>query len=129
MIRSGYALFPSLLFSAGCPAGKPSEQLVKRIEARLATDPCLKNIANMRRTYSYAHRGWKIDPNRVDVDVQLAGFDGLPAGRFIINPPKTVRIDDRERFGASATYVVNIDTLDIWACGGTWTGLRHDPLY
>lgn len=99
------------------------------MEARLKTDPCLNDSTSMRRTYSYARRGWKVDPNRIDVKVTQAGFDGLPAGRIIANPSEDSRIDDRERFGAYATYVVDADDLDLWACGGTFDGLRHDPLY
>lgn len=114
MIRSGYALLPSLLFMMGCPAGKPSERLVQRIETRLAADPCIKSIGELRRTYSYARRGWKIDPNKIDVAVEPAGYDGLPAGKFITDPPKSVRIDHRERLSASATYVLSIDALDVW---------------
>ena len=136
MACSSYALLPSVLFMVGCPAGKPSEKVVEQIEGELAADPCLKNIASMRRTYAYAsrtyayaRRGWKIDPNRIDVSIERAGFDGLPAARIITSPPRQVGIDERERFSAAATYVVSADALDIWACGGTRSGLRHLPRF
>ncbi|GAA0448871.1 MULTISPECIES: hypothetical protein [Sphingomonas] len=129
MACSNYALLPSVLFMVGCPAGKPSEKVVEQIEGQLAADPCLKNIASMRRTYAFARRGWKIDPNRIDVSIERAGFDGLPAGRIITSPPSQVGIDERERFSAAATYVVSADALDIWACGGTRSGLRHLPRF
>ena len=129
MIRSGYALFPSLLFMTGCPAGKPGQDLVRQIEVRLAANSCLSTIAQMRRTYSYARRGWKIDPNRIDIEVREAGFDGLPGGIFITEPPSTVTVDDRERFGAYATYAISADALDLWSCGETRSGIRHNPRY
>jgi hypothetical protein len=129
MIRAGYSFIPSLLFLVGCPSGRPSEAVVDRIEARLSKDPCLQNLGNMRRTYSFAKRGWKIDHNRIDIGVEQAGWDGLPKGKYVVEPSRSGVIDERNRVGAAATYVVSIDELDLWHCGGTWSGIRHMPRY
>src|SRR5437868_999880 len=113
MVRSGsFALLPSLLFVTGCPAGEPTEATVSKVEARLAKDPCLHNIKAMRRTYQFAQRGWKIDPNRIDVAIQEAGHRGWPAGRFIVSPRAQRLIDDSQFYGANATYVVSTGQLD-----------------
>lgn len=127
MPRDGYALLPSLLFMLGCPSGEPDNAVVLKIEERLANDPCLTGIENLRREYRFARRGWKIDPNRIDVKVQEPGLDGLPAGRFILQPVTSVGADDRDYFGAWATYAVSEDELDIWACGGNTSAdsFRH----
>lgn len=130
MIRSGYAMLPSLLFMTGCPSGQPSRQTVATIEAQLSRDPCLKNIKAMRRTYQFAKRGWKIDPNRIDISIVEAGVDGRPAGLFIVSREKDGAIDDRDYFGAYGTFVVSTNALDLWSCGMNMSGgFRHDPLY
>ncbi len=101
--------------------------MVDRVEARLAKDACLQSLANMRRTYSFAKRGWKIDHNRIDVAVEQAGWDGLPKSRYVAEPSRSSVIDERDRFGAAATYVISTDELDLWHCGGAWSGIRHMP--
>ena len=111
---------------AGCPIGQPSDQTVSAIEARLGQDPCLKNLDHLRRTYTYARRGWQIDFDKVDVEVHSAGYDGLPAGRISAEPPRTNRIDERNYFQAAATYIISKHDLDLWACGGPWN-IRHMP--
>ena len=127
MFKMGYTLLPSLFFLAGCPVGKPTEQTISRIEQRLSDDPCLKDIRKMHRTYAFAIRGWEIDPNKIDVDIEPPGYDGLPLGRFAAEPTRSNWIDDRNRFSASATYVVSLNELDLWHCGDTWSGIRHLP--
>lgn len=117
MSASGYALLPSLLFLFGCPVGRPSPTVVTRIEQKLSRDDCLRDVSSMTREYQIAHRGWKIDPNRIDVKVQEAGLDGQPAGSFVLEPPKSGMADDRPYFVALATYTISNDTLDIRACG------------
>ncbi|GGE83163.1 hypothetical protein [Sphingomonas prati] len=129
MAWSGYPIISSLLFLSGCPLAKPDEQVVDRIEARLAADPCLANLKQLRRVYSYAVRSAKIDPNKIAVVISLSQPDGPPAGRIITGPPTSSILDGRDQFGASATYVVDKDALDLWHCGEARYGRRHDPLY
>lgn len=127
VMHAGYALLPTFLFLLGCSVERPKEELVTWIEHRLSPDRCLKNIHGLRRTYQFAKRGQTIDSNRVYIDIQEAGHNGLPAGRFSIQPEKNPMLDDRQFFGAHATYVVSTDELDIWACGMNFGGIRHAP--
>ncbi|MGC4250551.1 MAG: hypothetical protein QM605_03510 [Sphingobium sp.] len=130
MAHAGYALLPSLLFMVGCPTGKPKIEDVEKVEARLSRDPCLKDIAAMRREYQFAKRGWKIDPNRIDVAIFLAGHDGLSGGRFIKSVEGKYVLDDRDYFTASATYVIDSEFLDLWSCGMNMSGgVRHNPVF
>lgn len=127
-MRSDFALLPSLLALAGCPSGKPPVATVASIERRLAEDPCLSKLSTLRRTYQFAQRGWKIDPNRIDIAGQQAGHNGLPAG---INIREVTRptLDDTQFFGARAVYTVDTHRLDIWACGmNRGRSIRHLPI-
>lgn len=117
MADAGYALLPSLMFLAGCPTAKPDANHIATIEMRLASDPCLKNFSEMRREYRLAKRGWKIDPNRIEVSVYLSGHDGLPGGSYAQSVDRRTIIDDRDYFSAAATYVIDRDALNLWHCG------------
>ena len=131
MAKVGYALLPSILFASGCPTAQPDDKVVHEIERKLAEDPCLKGLEKMRRTYQFAKRGWKIDPNRVDIHITEAGYRGLPAGRFAISVEREGILDDSEHFGAFATYVVDRKILDLWSCGGNMdpASFRHQPKF
>ncbi|MFO1239011.1 MAG: hypothetical protein U1E64_01545 [Sphingomonadaceae bacterium] len=108
----------------------PSSELVAKIENKLSSDPCLSKIEVMRREYRFASRDGKVERGLIDINVQEAGIDGLPSGRFVVGPQTSMSIDDRPYFVAFATYVVSSDALDLWACGrNTAASIRHDRLY
>ena len=108
----------------------PSAALVSNIEKELASDSCLSEIDTMRREYRFASRDGKIDRNLVEITVQEAGIDGLPAGRFILGPSTLGTFDSRSYFVAFATYKISRDSLDLWACGqNVGESVRHEPIY
>ncbi|MEP3225408.1 MAG: hypothetical protein ABJO01_05495 [Parasphingorhabdus sp.] len=102
------------------------------IEKRLSDDPCLNEIATMRREYRYSMRDSEEVRELIDIKVQEADWDGLPAGIFVKGQPKSFSFDDRSYFIAFATYHVANDDLDLWACGDNAAGdssVRHDARY
>ena len=66
----------------------PSSELVAKIENKLSSDPCLSKIEVMRREYRFASRDGKVERGLIDINVQDAGIDGLPSGRFGLPPEK-----------------------------------------
>ncbi|GAA0505169.1 hypothetical protein GCM10009532_31100 [Microbacterium aurantiacum] len=111
-------------------ADGPNPSLIARIEAKLSADACLSNIASMRREYRYLWRDGKVLRDFIDVKVQEAGVDGLPAGRFVEDAKVQPRFDDRDYFVAFATYTVRGDALDLWSCGRNIGGsIRHKPIF
>jgi hypothetical protein len=131
MTYFGYTLLPTLLFFLGCQVGVPDQAVVAKIERRLEKDVCLHSLNGLRRTYRFARRGWEVDTNRIDIEITQAGYGGLPAGRFSLEPKAQAVVDDNPFFGAWATYVISGDKLDLWACGVNMTpgALRHQPMY
>jgi hypothetical protein len=108
----------------------PNPKLVANVEAKLSRADCLSNIATMRREYRYAWRDGVIYRDFVDIKVQEAGVDNLPAGRFIEEPYVEPKFDDRDYFAAFATYKISGDALDLWACGqNTGASIRHNPIF
>lgn len=141
-MRIGLALASGLLTLAGCWGDQPTNRrvistkdgppaaLVSIIENELPRDPCLSQVAKMRREYRFSQRRGKVIRNLIDVQVTKAGHDGLPAGIFILPPNRSYEFDDRNYFLALATYGVKEEDLDIWVCGtNAGGGLRHDPRF
>lgn len=110
----------------------PDTALVTRIEKQLSRDPCLTDIGTMRREYRYGKRDGKEDRDLIDIKVQEANFDGLPAGMFIKGQSNFGTADNRSYFVAFATYHLGMNELDLWACGDNANGsqsMRHEPRY
>lgn len=110
----------------------PDPALVADIEKQLARDPCLTDIATMRREYRYGMRNGEEDRNLVDIKIQEADIDDLPAGIFIKGQPQFYWLDHRSYFVAFATYRISQSELDLWACGdnGNSDGsFRHEPRF
>lgn len=110
----------------------PGPALVNHIEKQLSRDPCLSDIGTMRREYRFGMRDGKEDKGLVDIDIQEAGFDGLPAGMFIKGHSNFGTFDDRSYFVAFATYHISKGELDLWACGDNANGsqsIRHEPRF
>lgn len=110
----------------------PDVALVLDIEKRLSDDPCLSEIGMMRREYRYSMRSGEEVRELIDIKVQEADWDGLPAGIFVKGQQKSYAFDSRSYFNAHATYHVANDDLDLWACGDNAAGdssIRHDPRY
>jgi hypothetical protein len=110
----------------------PNRLLVADIEKQLSRDPCLTDIATMRREYRYGRRDGEEDKGLIDIKVQEADFDGLPAGIFIKGQSNFGTLDDRSYFVAFATYHLGKGELDLWACGDNANGshsMRHEPRF
>lgn len=110
----------------------PDPALVSHIEKRLSQDPCLNDIATMRREYSFGRRDGEEDRGLIDIKVQEADFDGLPAGIFVKGQSNFGTWDDRSYFVAFATYHLGKSELDLWACGDNANGsqsMRHEPRF
>ncbi|WPZ04271.1 hypothetical protein T8S45_01695 [Blastomonas marina] len=110
----------------------PDPALVTQIEEQLSRDPCLSDIATMRREYRYGMRDGEEDRGLIDIKVQEADFDGLPAGIFIKGQSNFGMFDDRSYFVAFATYHLGRGELDIWACGdnaNSAQSMRHKPRF
>lgn len=138
-MRSRFALLLCLLALIGCSRAaeksvitnkeKPSPEIIDKIEARLSNDPCLKDIEKMRREYRFSVRAGELIPDFIDVSVRQWEINGLPVGRFILEPTTEVTIDDGSWFAAEATYSIGDDKLDVWLCGAdASTSVRHDPV-
>lgn len=72
------------------------------------------------------------DRGLVDVKIQEAGVDGLPAGIFVKDQSNFGVFDDRSYFVAFATYNIDKSELDLWACGDNANGsqsMRHEPRF
>jgi hypothetical protein len=143
-MRARSILFSSLLLVMGCSdqdptyelviatEDGPSPELVTKIESRLSDDPCLSEVATMRREYRFGIRDGNVERDIVHIKVQEAGIDELPSGRFIIGPSygDAFRFDSRPYFVAFANYRVSSDTLDLYSCGDNNSGnRRHEPLF
>jgi hypothetical protein len=138
-MRSGFSLLLCLTALIGCSRAaeqsvitnkeKPSAELVDKIEAMLSSDPCLKDIKEMRREYRFSIRAGKHIPGFIDISVRQGGINGLPTGRFILEPTTYVTLDDGSSFAADATYSIGDDKLDVWLCGAdASTSVRHKPV-
>jgi len=101
------------------------------LEKRLAQDVCLRDLASLRREYRFATRRDRVQRNLVSVEIQKAGYRGLPGGKFVLEPidPAKLMMDDGQYFSATATYRINTDELDLWACGMNFGGIRHEPRF
>lgn len=110
----------------------PDPAMVAEIEEQLSQDPCLTDIATMRREYRYGMRDGEEDKSLIDIKVQEANFDGLPAGIFIKGQSNFGSFDSRSYFVAFATYDLENSELDLWACGDNANGvssIRHEPKF
>ena len=108
----------------------PDPALVADVEKQLSRDPCLTDIATMRREYRYGMRDGEEDRGLIDIKVQEANFDGLPAGIFIKGQSNFGMFDDRPHFVAFATYRLGKGELDLWACGDNQgPSIRHEPRF
>lgn len=108
---------------------KPSAAVVKSIEERLLQDPCLNRLADLRREYRFARRRDDLRRDLVDISISEPGPNG-PGGLFVLPPmaARTITIDDRQYFGASGTYSIVTNDLDLWACGMNGGAFfRHSP--
>ncbi len=142
-MRTGKASIIVPLLLAGCSPDPtyeltlettdgPDPVLVADLEKQLSRDPCLTGIAMMRREYRYGKRDGEEDKGLIDIKVQEADFDGLPAGIFIKGQSNFGAADDRSYFVAFATYHIGKGELDIWACGDNAKGsysMRHEPRF
>ncbi len=112
--------------------GGPDLALIQKIEKELSGDPCLREIATMRREYRYRARDGEEIKGLIDVSIQEAGWDDLPGGIFIMGQPEFYSFDSRSYFVAFATYHIENEDLDLWACGDNAAGrnsLRGEPRY
>lgn len=110
----------------------PDLALVSHIEKQLSRDPCLNDIATMRREYRYGVRDGDEKRDLIDIKVQQADFDNLPAGIVIQGQSNFGMFDDRSYFVAFATYHMRTRELDLWACGDNANGsqsMRHEPRF
>ena len=85
---------------------KPSVLLVRRLEARLAQEPCVHSLGHWRRRYSYPRTQGRLDKRRVWIDFRAAGYRGETAGMSIDPPPPAgiIELDDREEDKPEAAY-------------------------
>ena len=110
----------------------PPLQLILELEERLSRDPCLRDIATMRREYRYGMRDGEETRELIDISVQEAGWDDLPGGIFVKGQSNFGSFDSRSYFVAFASYHIANDDLDLWACGDNAAGdqsMRHRSRY
>ncbi|MDG5750774.1 hypothetical protein P8R33_06640 [Qipengyuania sp. XHP0211] len=110
----------------------PPLRLILELEERLSRDPCLKDIATMRREYRYGMRDGEENRELIDISVQEAGWDDLPGGIYVKGQSNFGFFDSRSYFAAFATYHIANDDLDLWACGDNAAGdqsIRHRSRY
>lgn len=107
----------TLMSSCSRVAPVPSAQLVDRIEAKLALDPCIGSLSKWHREYRYRHPANKpVDLNDIRADLTEAGPQD-PAGRFVLGTDAPYILDDRPIMMAFATYDVRRDQLTLTHCG------------
>jgi hypothetical protein len=131
LLLAGCSPDPTYEVTLGTADG-PSPGLINDIEKQLSRDPCLIDIATMRREYRFGMRDGKEDRGLVDIKVQEANLDGLPAGIFIKGQSNFGMFDDRSYFIALATYHLGKSELDLWACGDNANSprsMRHKPRF
>jgi len=116
LARQEAAHASALSWAARLP--RPPEQIVERIEALLAQQPCIGGLERWSRSYSYHY-----DPvtgslynQIVDVSLEEASADA-PAGRQVTGPISWMTIDDRPIMMARADYDVVEDRLRVQWCG------------
>jgi hypothetical protein len=128
MWRAAIAL--AMLIVTGCVSEKPSEAYVDIIERQIARDPCVGDLSQWSRTYSFAVRGKdRLETDLIDVQFVRPGWDGAKAGRHIIGSPSPPGVDDRAYEMVLATYRRSTNELDLWACGDNAEPARHPPKF
>jgi hypothetical protein len=114
---------------------RPPRQVVDRIEALLAKEPCIGALGQWSRTYAYDEdmQTNTLYPDIVDFDLKAAGKFGVEPGLHLTEPNSWVAIDDRPIKMAWGDYKVANNQLTIGFCGsnvGPSTGpIIHRPDY
>jgi hypothetical protein len=97
---------------------RPSQQMVERIEALLAKEPCVGRLDRWSRSYAYNGRmSGGVYLNIVDFHLEEAGTFGIQPGRHITAPNSWVAIDDRPIRVVSGDYDLGENRLRIAFCG------------
>jgi hypothetical protein len=99
---------------------RPTPDLVDHVEARLATHPCVRDLARWQRLYSFAAvRGNppSIDETRIAFQFRQAGVEGFRSERRATAPEVWVQVDDRVYDFVSGYFHLKTGEVTIDYCG------------
>jgi hypothetical protein len=99
---------------------RPTAALVDRVEARLASHPCIDSLARWQRLYSFASvRGdpRSVDEDRIAFQFREAGFEEFRSERRVTAPEVWVQVDDRPYNFVSGYFDLRSGELTVDFCG------------
>jgi len=117
---------------------RPPRQVVDRIEALLAKEPCIGALNQWSRTYAYDEdmNTNILYPGIIAFDLKAAGKFGIEPGLHLTEPNSWFGIDDTPIKMAWGNYEVVSDKLAIGFCGNNlgptrgpairWSGYNDD---
>lgn len=112
-----------LTLAAGCdgtddPRRRPSPQVVDRIEALLARQPCIGQLQRWSRSYSYGAdaRSGALYDSIVEFDLEEAGQAGVRPGRYVTEP-NSQPLNDAPIKIAWGDYDLETGVLTVGSCG------------
>ena len=97
---------------------KPPASLVDVVEAQVARDPCVKDLGQWERIYSFGLNDKReVDETKVLFDYRQAGVHGFQSGRRVMAPGEWMMPDDRDYDLVIGSFDRTSGKLIIEACG------------
>jgi hypothetical protein len=119
-------IFWGVLQLAGCSVGTPPINEIARIETLTARTACVGELSRWHREYYYQPGNFGVNKAAITVDYVRAGYRGNKAGRYIVEPPTTLIIDDAHHAFAWGTWDRSSGRFKQWECGCAW-GMSSNP--
>jgi hypothetical protein len=109
-------------------ADKPPLETVRKLEARLAREPCVGALDRWSRRYRY----WVTDDRRLDkqaivIGLAEAGHAGRPAGVYIEPVYWNFELEHSKFRAAFGIYDARRQVIRYWTCGIANTGPNIPP--
>jgi len=113
--------FWGLVQIAGCSVGKPPDEEVAKIEARMARSTCVGALTKWHREFYFQPAlgliGSGVDKSLINVGFTPAGYEGHRAGRVITEPPTSRETDDGQHAIAWGRWSRGQGRFTEWHCG------------